>query len=103
MIDDPDARTGADARHLESCAECKSRFDAVSKDALAISSLLAVPEPNVNVARALQLVRSAPQAQPRFGFRLPVARPGSRPFVVGLAATAVAIALLVVAVAQGGV
>ena len=103
MIDDPDARTGADARHLEGCAECKSRFEAVSKDALAISSLLAVPEPSVNVARALQLVRSAPQAQPRFGFRLPVARPGSRPFVVGLAATAVALALLVVAVAQGGV
>ncbi len=103
MIDDPDARTGADGRHLETCAECQLRFQAVSMDALAISSLLAVPDPNVNVARALQLVRSAPQAQPRFGFRLPLARPGSRPMVVALAAAAVAVALLVVAVAQGGV
>ncbi|MGA7911091.1 MAG: hypothetical protein WCC30_06040 [Candidatus Dormiibacterota bacterium] len=103
MIDDPDAGTGADARHLETCAECKSRFEAVSKDALAISSLLAVPDPNVNVARALQLVRSAPEAQPRFGFRLPVVRPGSRPMVVGLAAAFAAVALLVVALAEGGV
>lgn len=103
MIDDPDAKAGADARHLETCAECESRFQAVSKDALAISSLLAAPDPNVNVARALQRVRSAPQAQPRFGFRLPLARPGSRPMVVALAASVVAVALLVVAVAQGGV
>jgi len=103
MIDDPDARTGADARHLETCAECQSRFQAVSKDARAISSLLAVPDANVNVARALQLVRSAPQAQPRFGFRLPLARPGSRPMVIALAASVAAVALLVVAVAQGGV
>lgn len=103
MIDDPDARTGADARHLETCAECGSRFRAVSKDALAISSLLAVPDANVNVARALQTVRSAPQAQPRFGFRLPLARPGSRPMVIALAAAFAAVALLVVALAEGGV
>src|SRR5579864_7288253 len=103
MVDDPDARAGADNRHLQTCAECEARFQAVSKDALTISSLLAVPDPNVNVARALQLVRSAPEAQPRFGFRLPVARPGSRPMVVALAAAVVAVALLVVAAADGGV
>jgi hypothetical protein len=103
MIDDPDAKSGADARHLETCAECESRFQAVSRDSLAISSLLAVPDPNVNVAWALQRVRSAPQAQPRFGFRLPLARPGSRPMVVAMAAAVVAVALLVVAIAQGGV
>ncbi|HUZ88101.1 MAG TPA: hypothetical protein VNF26_14235 [Candidatus Baltobacterales bacterium] len=103
MIDDPDGSTGADARHLETCAECTSRLETVSKDALAISSLLAVPDASVNVARALQLVRSAPQAQPRFGFRLPIARPGSRPIVIAFAAAVAAVALLVVAVAQGGV
>jgi anti-sigma factor RsiW len=103
MIDDPDARTGVDARHLQACPECEARFQAVSKDALAISSLLAVPDPHINVAQALQRVRSAPDAQPRFGFRLPVARPGSRPMVIAFAAAVVAVALLVVGVAQGGV
>lgn len=103
MIDDPEGTTGGDARHLETCADCESRLQAVSKDAFAISSLLAVSDPNVNVARALQLVRSAPEAQPRFGLRLPVARPGSRPLVVAFAAATVAVALLIVAVAQGGV
>jgi hypothetical protein len=103
MIDDPDAKTGADARHLQTCAECKSRFEAVSKDAVAIASLLAVPDANVNLARALQHVHSAPQAQPRFGFRLPLARPGSRPMIIALAATVAAVALLVVGLAQGGV
>ncbi|HEY1421726.1 MAG TPA: hypothetical protein VGG90_13590 [Candidatus Dormibacteraeota bacterium] len=103
MVDDPDARSGADARHLETCADCQSRLDEVSKDAGSIATLLAVPEADVNVARAFQRVSSAPQAQPRFGFRLPLARPGSRPLILGLAATIAALSLLVVGLAEGGI
>ncbi|MGH7764795.1 MAG: anti-sigma factor family protein [Candidatus Dormibacteraceae bacterium] len=103
MVDDPDARAGADERHLETCADCQSRFQAASKDASAIATLLAVREADVNVARAYQRVRSTPQAQPRFGFRLPLVRPGSRPLILGLAATIAALALLVVGLAEGGV
>ena len=41
MVDDPDVRTAADARHMESCAECQGRFKAVSDDARTIATLLA--------------------------------------------------------------
>jgi len=33
MVDDPDARSGADAAHLEGCTECQGRFEVVSDDA----------------------------------------------------------------------
>jgi hypothetical protein len=100
MVDDPDAHTGADARHLETCPECKARFGTVSGDARAISSLLSVPELRVDVASALNRVRSAPAARPRLGFRLPVMRPGSRPMVLAFATAVAAVALLVTAIAQ---
>jgi hypothetical protein len=103
MIDDPDFKAGAGASHLETCSECRSRYEAVASDAKAIASLIAVPDASVNVARAFQRVRSTSAARPRFGFRLPLVRPGSRPMIVALAAAVSAVALLVVAVAEGGV
>ena len=54
--------TGADARHLETCAECKARFETVAGDARAITSLMAAPELKVDVASAFNRVRSAPAA-----------------------------------------
>jgi hypothetical protein len=102
MYDDPDAKVGADALHLEQCAECQASFKAVSDDARAVATLLAVPDARVDTSRAFDRVRSAPQAQPKFGFRLPVARPGSRPLILAFAAVIAGIALLGVAVAQSG-
>lgn len=101
MVDEPDAHAGADATHLETCSECQARFSTVSKDARAVSSLMTAPELRVDVASALNRVRSAPAARPRFGFRLPVIRPGSRPMVLAFATVVAAIALLVTAIAQG--
>ena len=101
MVDDPDAHTHADARHLETCAECKARYETVAGDARAITSLLVAPELKVDVASAFNRVRSAPAA-PRFGFRLPVMRPGSRPVVLAFAATIALAGLIVTAIAQGG-
>ena len=100
MVDDPDAHTSADKRHLETCAECQARYGTVSKDALAISSLMTAPELKVDIASAFNRVRTAPAARPRFGFRLPVMRPGSRPVVLAFATAVAAIALLVTAIAQ---
>ena len=102
MVDDPDADSGADKRHLETCAGCQARYGTVSKDALAISSLMTAPELKVDVASAFNRVRTAPAARPRFGFRLPVMRPGSRPVVLAFATAVAAIALLVTAIAEGG-
>src|SRR5258708_29200246 len=101
MVDDPDAHTRADARHLETCAECKARYETVARDARTITSLMAVPELKVDIAAAFNRVRSAPAA-PRFGFRLPVMRPGSRPMVLAFAATIALAGLIVTAIAQGG-
>jgi hypothetical protein len=100
MVDDPDAHSGADKRHLETCAECQARYGAVSKDALAISSLMTAPELKLDVASAFNRVRTAPAARPRFGFRLPLMRPGSRPVILAFATAVAAIALLVTAIAQ---
>ena len=99
MVDDPDARVGRDKAHLEGCPECTAHFKVVSDDAGSIATLLAVPEARVDVSSAFQRVVTAPAAQPRFGFRLPVARPGSRPMVLAFAAAIAGVALLVSAVA----
>lgn len=101
MFDDPDAH-GADARHLETCAECQARSKTVSEDARAITSLMGAPELKVDVASAFNRVRSAPAARPRFGFRLPVLRPGSRPMMLAVAAAVVVFGLLATAIASGG-
>jgi hypothetical protein len=102
MFDDPDAKAGPEALHLEHCAECQARLQSVADDARAVATLLAVPNAKVDVGRAFDRVRTAPQAQPKFGFRLPVARPGSRPMILAFAAAIAAVALVVVAVAEGG-
>jgi hypothetical protein len=102
MVDDLDAHAGAEARHLENCAECKARYEAVAGDARAITSLLSAPELKVDVASAFNRVRFATAARPRFGFRVPVLRPGSRPVVLALAATIALAGLVVTAIAQGG-
>ena len=99
MVDDPDAH-GADARHFETCAECQARYKTVADDARAITNLLAAPELKVDVASAFNRVRTAPAARPRFGFRLPVFRPGSRPMTLAFAAAVAAVALLATAIAQ---
>src|SRR5258708_9770862 len=62
---------------------------------------MAAPELKVDLAAAFNRVRSAPAA-PRFGFRLPVMRPGSRPMVLAFAATIALAGLIVTAIAQGG-
>src|SRR5260370_23675268 len=102
MVDDPDGHGGADTPHLETCAECQARYGTVSKDALAISSLMAAPELKLDVTSAFNRVRSAPAARPRFGFRIPVMRPRSRPVVLGFSTAVAAVALLVTAIAEGG-
>ena len=99
MVDDPDARTGVDNTHLLRCPECKARFEAVSDDAHSIATLLVVPAAHIDVARAFNRVMNAPAARPRFGFRLPVVRPGPRPIVLAFAAAIAAVALLASAVA----
>jgi hypothetical protein len=103
MVDDPDVARN-DTAHLEGCAECQTRLKGVENDAGSIANLLAVPAARVDVASAFKRVMAAPAAQPRFGFRLPVFRPGSRPVVLALAAAVVGVALLASAVAlnQGG-
>ena len=78
MVDEPEAH-GADARHFETCTECQARFKVVAEDARAITSLMAAPELKLDVESAFNRVQSAPAARSRFGFRLPVFRPGSRP------------------------
>lgn len=100
MVDDRDSIPAADARHLEGCAECQARQGAASDDARAITSLLAVPEPKINLAAALDRVRSAPEAKPVFGFRLPLVRPLSRPAMLGFAAALAAIALFATVIAN---
>ena len=102
MVDDPDARSGADAAHLEGCSECKAQLATISEDARSIATLLAVPDAHVDVKRALSQVRSAPSAQPRLGFRLPILAPAPRSYKLAFVASLAAIALLLVAFAYGG-
>jgi hypothetical protein len=102
MVDEPDGHNVAEARHFETCAECQARYKTVAEDARAITTLLAEPELKVDIASAFGRVRSAPAAQPRFGFRLPVLRPGSRPMVLAFAAALAALALLATVIAENG-
>lgn len=100
MVDDPDARVGAEAAHLEGCADCAARLKTISSDAESIAALLAVPAATVNVAGAFEKVRSAPAARPQFGIRLPLGSPARRPFVLALVAAIAAVGLLGTAVAE---
>jgi hypothetical protein len=99
MVDDPDVAR-ADRAHLDDCAECQARFKSIADDARSIATLLAVPEGNVDVAGAFRRVSNAPAAQPRFGFRWPVAMPRSRPVMFAFAAVIVSVALLAGVIAR---
>ena len=99
MVDEPEAH-GADARHFETCTECQARFKAVADDARAITSLMAAPELKLDVESAFNRVQSAPAARSRFGFRLPVFRPGSRPMAFALVAAIAVVGLLATVIAQ---
>ena len=99
MVDDPDVAR-ADKAHMDDCTECQARFKTISDDARSIATLLAVPEAKVDVASAFHRVTSAPAAQPRFGFRWPLAMPRSRPVVLAFAAALAGVALLAGVIAR---
>jgi hypothetical protein len=101
MVDDPDARAGADAAHLDGCVDCKARFERISDDAHSIATLLAVPDAPVDVSRAFARVSQAPRSQPAL-VRLPLFRSPVRPLRLGLVAAVTAAALVVVAFAAEG-
>lgn len=101
MVDDPDARVGADAAHLEVCAECQARSRTIAEDASSVATMLAVPDAQVDVARAFARVSREQAARPAPLLRLPVMRPASRPALALVAAVMVA-AIAVVAFAFSG-
>ncbi|HEV2476086.1 MAG TPA: hypothetical protein VGX22_06060 [Candidatus Dormibacteraeota bacterium] len=101
MVDDPDARAGADAAHLDGCSECKTRFARISDDARSIATLLAVPDARLNVSRAFAQVSRAPRSQPAL-VRLPVFRSPVRPMRLALVAAVMVAALSLVAFASAG-
>jgi hypothetical protein len=100
MVDDPGAGTETEGRHYTGCPDCQARFASMSDDAGTIGALLAVPKLEVDVPAAFKRVTTAPAAQPRFGIRLPIFRPASRPMIFAFATAVAAIALLVTGVAQ---
>ena len=100
MVDDADARSGADAAHLEGCSECQARMKAVAEDASSIAALLAVPEARVDVGAAFQGVMQQPKSQPAL-VRFPILRPASRP-TFALVAAVVAAAVVIVAFTFSG-
>jgi predicted anti-sigma-YlaC factor YlaD len=97
MFDDPDARVGANGTHLESCAECQARFKDIADDARSIATLLAVPEPRVDVASAFARMSTAQRPRPSLTLGLPVRRPA-----LALVAAAVAAAVVIVAFTFSG-
>lgn len=99
-FDDQDALTGSDARHYATCTECQTRYTAFADDARFAASALAAPDLKVDVGSAFKHVRSAPEARPRFGIRMPIIRPASRPILGGLAAAAVLVLLIATGLAQ---
>ena len=101
MVDDPDARSGVDAAHLEGCAECGARFKNISDDARSIVSLLAVPEARVDVGRAFERVMSDRKSQPAL-VRFPIPGVSTRPFQLAFVAAIAAVALVVVAFTFSG-
>jgi hypothetical protein len=100
MFDDPDAVTGPDRDHFASCPDCESRYEAQAADARAAMALMAVPAATFDADAAYERFSSVPAPKPRFGFRLPILRPASRPLV---AALALAVGVAVVATAYASV
>jgi hypothetical protein len=101
MADDPDARSGADAAHLEGCAECKGRFKDISDDARSIATLLAVPEARVDVERAFERVTSDRKSRPAL-VRFPIPGSSTRRLQLAFVAAIAAVALAVVAFTFSG-
>lgn len=101
MVDDPDARSGADAAHLDGCPDCQARLKAVGDDARSIATLLAVPEARVDVGRAFQRVTQDRKSRPAL-VRFPILLPRARPFTLAFVAAVAAGALVVVAFAFAG-
>ena len=99
-FDDADSLTESENRHYTACADCQSRYATLADDARVVAGALAVPDIKVDVASAFSRVRSAP-AQPRFGIRLPIMSPASRPVMGVLVAATVVLALVVTVFAQG--
>jgi hypothetical protein len=99
-FDDEDVLTDSEARHFSTCTECQARYSAMADDARAVAAALAVPELKVDVASAFNRVRSAPTAQPRFGIRLPMLSPASRPALGALVAAVLIMALVVTGAAD---
>ena len=103
MVDDTEASTAADSAHLDGCADCKDRYDAIADDARSIATLLSAPGVKVDVAAAYSRVMRAPKAQPALGLiRLPFLRPVARPMKLAFVAAVAAAAVMVVAFAAGG-
>ncbi|HEY8854355.1 MAG TPA: hypothetical protein VIN12_03675 [Candidatus Dormibacteraeota bacterium] len=100
-FDDADSVTESDNRHYSACADCQSRYATMAEDARTVAGALAVPDIKVDVASAFSRVRSAPAAQLRFGIRLPIVSPASRPVMGLLAASFVVLALVVTGIAEG--
>jgi hypothetical protein len=100
-FDDADSLTESENRHYSACADCQARYATLADDARVVAGALAMPDIKVDVASAFSRVRSAPAAQPRFGIRLPIVRPASRPVIGVLAAATVILALVVTGIAQG--
>lgn len=100
-LDEAGALTESENRHYATCADCQARYAVFADDAKVVAGALAVPDLKVDVASAFSRVRSAPAAQPRFGIRLPIVRPTSRPVMGVLAAATVILALVVTGIAQG--
>jgi len=101
MVDDPDARSGADAAHLEGCPECQAQFKVVSADARSIATLLAVPEARVDVGRSFERVMQHRKSQPAL-VRFPILRPSARPLTLAFVAAIAAGALVVMAFTFAG-
>lgn len=99
-FDESDALTESESRHYSACADCQGRYATLADDARVVAGALAVPDMKVDVASAFSRVRSAP-AQPRFGIRLPIMRPASRPVMGVLVAATAVLALVVTVFAQG--
>lgn len=99
-FDDQDALTGSDARHYATCTECQTRYGAFADDARFAATALAAPDLKVNVGSAFKHIQSGPATRPRFGIRLPIIRPATRPILGGLAAAAVLVLLIATGLAQ---
>jgi len=100
QFDEADSLSESEARHYSACPDCQSRYATLADDARVVTSALSVPDIKVDVASALNRVRSATAARPRFGIRLPIVRPASRPVMGMLAAATLILALVVTGVAQ---